>query len=315
MSKYIIPWIIFPLHLISTAQAAQAPQVVVSLKPIHALVSGIMADVGTPTLLLQGGESPHTYTMKPSQAKILHEADLIVWVGAGIEKFLEKPLTTLPNQTRHLRLIDLKGLTLLKARHGGVWETHLHLDSDSHEHEDEPDDPQTTVDPHLWLSPLNATVMVKAIAEILSQKDPSHADRYTKNASRMTQQLDQLDQELTGQLAPVTQRPFLVFHDAYQYFENRYGLTAAGSVTLSPDQSPSVKRVSELRTKIKELQVYCVFSEPQFEPALVNTLMEDTTARRGTLDPLGAELQAGEAAYFTLLRNLANSFRDCLLAK
>ncbi len=309
MLKYIISHITLPL-LITTATAADTPQVVVSIKPIHALVSGVMADVGTPALLLQGGESPHTYTMKPSQVKMLHDADLVVWIGAGIETFLEKPLTTLNKQTQQLRLLDITGLTLLKVRQGGVWESHPHHDSNSHEEEHEED---TQFDPHLWLSPLNAKVMAKAIADTLSQNDPHHATQYAKNLSRLLHQLDQLDQELKVQLAPLQQIPFLVFHDAYQYFEMRYGLTAVGAVTLSPEQSPSVKRLSELRTRLKELQVRCVFSEPQFEPALVNTLIEDTTTRLGTLDPVGAELQAGEEAYVMLLRNLAKSFQECLM--
>lgn len=312
MSKHIISWISLLSNLTLPAYAADTPQVVVSIKPIHALVSGVLAGVGTPALLLQGGESPHTYTLKPSQVKMLQDADLVVWTGAGIEKFLEKPLTTLNDQTRQLRLIDLTGLTLLKVRQGGAWETHSHLDADSAAAEPDHD---TGVDQHLWLSPRNAKVIVTAIAETLSQIDTHHATRYHENVSRLTQQLDQLDQELIDQLTPVKQIPFLVFHDAYQYFELRYGLTAVGAVTLSPDQSPSVKRLFELRTRLKELQVRCVFSEPQFEPALVSTIIEGTSARRGTLDPLGAELQAGVEAYFILLRNLATSFQECLLAK
>jgi zinc transport system substrate-binding protein len=243
---------------------------------------------------------------------VLHDADLVVWIGAGIEKFLEKPLTTVNDKTRQLRLTEVTGLTLLKVRQGGAWEPHSRFDSESHGEEHDHDTP---FDQHLWLSPRNATVIVKAIAKTLSQIDTHHASRYHENVSRLTQQLDQLDQELTDQLAPAKQIPFLVFHDAYQYFELRYGLTAVGAVTLSPDQSPSIKRLSELRTRLKELQVRCVFSEPQFEPALVSTIIEGTATRRGTLDPLGAELQAGVEAYFILLRNLAKSFQECLLAK
>lgn len=303
MWKHIIGWlgILFSL-------ATPAANVVVTIKPIHALVSGVMDKVGTPILLLQGGGSPHTYSLKPSQVKQLREADLVVWMGLGIERFLEKSLATLPSQTKQLSLATVTGLTLLKVREGGAWQPHSHHNASDSDHEEQ-------FDQHLWLDPDNAKIMVKAITAALSQIDAANAARYHDNATHLTERLAQFDQELKVQLAATKNIPFLVFHDAYQYFEQHYGLTAVGAITLSPEQSPSVKRVHELRSRIKDLQVHCVFSEPQFEPALVTTLIEDTSARRGTLDPLGAELQAGTEAYFSLLRKLANSFNECLLAK
>ena len=309
MLKSVVLWISIVFTL--TVQAADPPQVVVTLKPIYALVSGVMAGVGTPVLLLQGGESPHTYSMKPSQIKLLHEADLIVWVGPGMEKFLEKLLVTLHKTTRELQLTEIKGLTILKVRQSGAWESHAHLDL----HENDKSNPSEQIDSHLWLDLYNAKVIVKAIAETLSQLDTKQASRYQDNAVRLTKQVDQLDQELTAQLAPAKNLPFLVFHDAYQYFEKRYGLTAVGSITLSPEQSPSAKKLHELRTRINQLQVRCVFSEPQFEPGLVTTLIEGTPVRRGILDPLGVQLPTGTEAYFVLLRNLADSLNKCLLAK
>ena len=302
MLKPMLFWISLGLSLTIRAD----PQVVVTIKPIHALVSGIMDGVNTPYLLLAGGESPHTYSLRPSQVKQLHQADLLVWIGPAVEKFLEKPLTTLSDQTQVLRLLDVPDLTLLKARRGETWENH-------HHHHDSHPATETEIDQHIWLDPHNAQAMVLAITPVLSQIDPNNAPRYQQNATRLIEQLDQLDQELKKQIAPVKELPFLVFHDAYQYFENRYGIAAVGSISLSPETRPSVKRLHELRSRIKQLQVRCVLSEPQFESALVTTLIEGTLTRRGILDPLGVELTAGTEAYFILLRNLAKSLSQCLL--
>lgn len=278
------------------------PRVVVTLKPIHALASRIMMGVGTPYVLLGGGESPHAYSLRPSQVKQLQEADVLIWVGPALETFLQKPIATLSDSTRVLSLMEVAGLMLLKTREGGVWESHQ-------EHE------EGRLDPHIWLDPHNVEVMVHAIAEVLGQLDVAHAALYAANTIDLLRELEEVDRQLQDQLAPVSKVPFLVFHDAYQYFEQHYGLTAVGAITLSPEQQPSVKRLRELQAHIKELNVRCVFSEPQFEPALVAALMEGTTARSGVLDPLGASLSAGPQAYVTLLRNLADSMRACLLMK
>jgi zinc transport system substrate-binding protein len=228
---------------------------------------------------------------------------VVVWVGPTVETFLEKTMTTLSDKTQILRLIDVPGLNLLKVRKGKVWETH---------HHDEHHDSEFEIDPHIWLSPDNAKIIVQAIARILSQIDANNTARYTANASRLVAQLEQFDQTLKQQLAPVKALPFLVFHDAYQYFEHHYGLTAVGAITLSPESRPSVRRLYQLRARLKKQQIRCIFSEPQFESALVATLIEGSSVRRGVLDPLGADLVAGTESYFTLLGNLANEVKQCL---
>jgi zinc transport system substrate-binding protein len=217
-----------------------------------------------------------------------------------VESFLEKIMRTLSDKTRILRLIDVPGLSLLKVRDGKAWETQSHHHDEHHESEFE-------IDPHIWLSPDNAKVIVQAIAQTLSQIDANNAARYMANATRLVERLDQFDQTLKQQLAPVKALPFLVFHDAYQYFEHHYGLTAVGAITLSPETRPSVRRLYQLRARLKKQQIRCVFSEPQFESTLVTTLIEGTSVRRGVLDPLGADLAAGMDSYFTLLGNLANT--------
>jgi len=301
------------LTLSVQANSALAPQVVVTIKPIHALVSGVMDGVGTPQLLLQGGESPHSYSLRPSQVRQLHAADLLIWVGPTVETFLEKTLTTLSDKTKRLRLLDVQGLTLLKARKGGIWETHHHSDDFAYARDDVSHHADFEIDPHIWLDPHNAKVMLQAIAQTLSQIDVNNAARYMANATRFLARLEQLDQGLKHRLAPLSALPYLVFHDAYQYFEHRYGLSAVGAISLSPETRPSVRRLYQLRVRIKSQQVRCVFSEPQFESALVATVIEDTSAGREILDPLGADLAAGIEAYFSLLRNLANSLNRCLM--
>ncbi|MFP5515512.1 MAG: zinc ABC transporter substrate-binding protein ZnuA [Alphaproteobacteria bacterium] len=310
----------------ATAAQAEVPKVVVSIKPIHSLVASVMRGVGEPTLLVRGGASPHSYTMKPSDAKALSAADLVVWVGPELESFLEKPLKANAPKATRLTLMELKGLTLLETREGGAWEAHDHGHEaghkgqdhkdhghKGHDHKDHDHDGEhEELNSHIWLDPANARAIVKAAAEVLAAKDPADAEAYRTNADRTLQQLDALDAELKATLAPVKDKPFVVFHDAYQYFEARYDLSAVGSITVSPDRRPSAKRLSAIRAKIGGLGAACVFAEPQFEPALVQTVVEGTKAKTGVLDPEGAGLPEGEALYPTLLRNLAASLRGCL---
>lgn len=287
---------------LTLVQAKDIPQILVTLKPIHALVSGVMEGIGQPDLLLSGDESPHTYHFKPSQMSRLSQADLVIWVGPAIEIFLAKPLSL--HSVKQLKLSGLQGLTLLKLRSGALWE-----EDDHHSLSSPTEDFQ--FDQHIWLDPHNAQVMVMAIAEKLGQIDVAHATSYHTNALRFNERLKQLDQSLKKQLTPLKQLPFIVFHDAYQYFENRYGLTILGVVSLSPEQRPSVRRLHELRQRMS--QARCIFKEPQFESALITTLLEGTSTRVNTLDPLGMQLQSGTEAYFQLLQNLGHSLSTCLI--
>lgn len=306
----------------ATAAQAEAPKVVVSIKPIHSLVASVMQGVGEPTLLVRGGASPHSYSMKPSDAKALSAADLVIWVGPELESFLEKPLKANAPKATRLTLMELKGLTLLETREGGAWEAHDHGHKGGHDHKGhdhkhdhkghDHDDEHEELNSHIWLDPANARAIVTATAEALAAKDPAGAEAYRTNADRTLQQLDALDAELKAALAPVKDKPFVVFHDAYQYFEARYDLSAVGSITVSPDRRPSAKRLSAIRAKIGGLGAACVFAEPQFEPALVQTVVEGTKAKTGVLDPEGTELPEGVALYPTLMRNLAASLRGCL---
>jgi len=290
------------------ASAAEPPKVVASITPVHSLVAGVMAGVGSPTLLLKGGASPHAYALKPSDARALASARLVFWIGEDMERFLERPLKTLARRARKIELIEAKGVTVLKQREGGVWGEH---DSEKDGHAEKHGE-ENGHDAHVWLDPRNAKAMTASIVAALARADPGNAAAYRANGARLAAKLDTLDRELDGALAPVRGAPFIVFHDAFQYFERRYRLRAAGAITLDPGRTPGARRLAEIRKVIGARGARCVFAEPQFRPSLVATVIEGSGARAATLDPLGARLAPGPEAYFTLMRRLSTSLVGCL---
>jgi zinc transport system substrate-binding protein len=309
-------WFVLCLGL-STASAwaadLRSPKVVVSIKPIHSLVAGVMQGVAEPRLLVTGGGSPHGYVLRPSEARGLADADLVVWVGGEMESFMVKPLSTLGRNARQLELAEELESQLLPLREGGSWEAHAHAGGDhepeaAERHEEhERHGEHGEYNQHLWLDPQLAQQIVTKTGDALADIDPAHGNQYRENAARLKERLGSLDARLKAKLAPVKKVPYVVFHDAYQYFETAYGLNAVGSVTIDPERRPGARRIREIREKIKELNARCVFSEPQFEPRLVATVIEGTGARTGVLDPLGARLPAGPESYFLLLNALADN--------
>jgi zinc transport system substrate-binding protein len=302
-----------------SAAAGPAPAVVVSIKPIQSLVGGVMDGIGAPQLLIEGAGSPHSFALRPSQARALAEADVVFWVGEDLEAFLARPLAALSDDATVVALSEADGLRLLATREGGMRsgageaaeehaEHHAGHD-DVHEHEEHE---HGAVDMHLWLDPQNGAAMAGAIAATLSAIDPERASAYQANATRIRADLAELDAELAAALAPVRNRPFVVSHDAYQYFEARYGLNAVGSITVDPQRTPGAARLREIRAELEKTEAGCVFAEPQFRPALVETVVEGTGAATGVLDPLGADLAAGPGQYAELLRRLARSLVECL---
>lgn len=309
--------ILLILTILAIPAQAASPRIMVSIKPIHSLVAGVMQGVGEPDLLITGTQSPHTFNLRPSDVKKLNSAELIIWVGEGFETFLTHTLASLPSQTRIVKLMGHAGVAQLPIRQGGVWEKRHH-----HRKQETTGVPHTAnqkephhSDPHIWLSPTNARTIVGIVKEKLSEIDPDNAARYQQNARNLKNQLNKLDQELLERLSKVQWIPFIVFHDAYQFFERHYTLNVIGSITLSPERMPGAKRIHEIRAKLKKLGVRCIFSEPQFEPKLIKTIVEGTEVRTGTLDPLGAELPAGTEAYFSLMRNLTSQLVACLEEK
>lgn len=289
--------------------AAAPPQVVVSIAPLHSLVSGVMAGVAEPRLLIGGGASPHAYALKPSDARALSEAALIVWVGEGLESMLERPLHSLAGKARVLELSTLEGMYQLPTREGGPWEGHDAAEPDTHGaghgHGDE-------MDAHLWLSPDNARRIVMVVARVLTQLDPAHEVQYQANAVATTRRIDVLEQRLALQLASLRERRYIVFHDAYHYFEEAFSLQPAGAIAVSPDRPPGARRISEIRQKIRDSGASCVFSEPQFRSAIVDVVLEGSSARHGVLDPLGSALAPGQDQWFSLMQGLADNLVSCL---
>lgn len=288
---------------------AEVPNVVATVKPLHALVAAVMGDLGTPALIVKGAASPHTYSLKPSDAQALQSASLVFWTGHGLELFLEDSIATLAPHATIVELSQAPGIELLPPRESGTFEEHADGD---HAHAAEDHGHGEEADMHFFLDPANAKVMVTAIADSLVAADPEHADTYRANAAKEAADLDALIAETEASLAPIKDRPFVVFHDAYQYFENRFGLNVAGSITVSPEVSPGADRINEIRNKLKTLDAACVFAEPQFDPRIVNVLTEGTTAKQGVLDPEGANLDEGPGLYRQLIENLATNLKSCL---
>jgi zinc transport system substrate-binding protein len=300
---------------------ASAPEIVVTLKPVHALVAAVMEGAGTPHLLLDGAASPHTYALKPSDVRRLASADVIVRVSRQLEVFLAKPLAQAGSKTRVITLDEVPGMTVYGLRSSADFEAHQHAAdektpgkqkrSSGHNHDHGP--AAQAIDGHLWLDPTNARVAAFHIAEVLGTVAPAEASRFKQNAAALADKLTALDQKIAAELKPLAGRPFIVFHDAYQYLERRYGLSAAGAVSLNPEVPPSALRVSQLRARLAKRGIVCVFAEPQFPPRAIDTIIEGTSVRRATLDPLGAALPAGPDQYFDLMNGFVRDLRGCLM--
>lgn len=332
---------------------ADPPRVATDIPPVHSLVAQVMQGVGKPDLILPPGASPHGYAMRPSEAAMLAEADLIVWTGPILAPWLERAIDTLGANAASLELLETEGTLLLEFREGVAFEhehghEHGHGAEEDHAHGghgddgdegDEGDEARASdahhdhdaeagraeradqeahahdhagADPHAWLDPQNARVWLGAIADALSEADPANAATYARNAAEGQAQLDALADELAKTLAPIRDRPFIVFHDAYHYFEHRFGIEAAGAISLSDASPPGPARISEIRDVLARTGAACVFAEPQFAPGLIETVTEGAPARAATLDPVGQSLEPGPDLYPRLLRDLAAGLRDCL---
>ncbi len=294
--------------------ALAGPRVVVTIKPIHSLAAAILEGVAEPKLMLDGAASPHSYALKPSDAKALSEADAVIYVSRNLEVFLERALASLPAKARVIELEKTPGLRLLPVREGGLHEVsdeghdeHGHGQGHGHGPAGE-----GAFDVHFWLDPLNAIAMARHLAAEFARLDPAHAAQYQANAGKLEAALAAFDAELKATLGGLGGRPFIVFHDVTQYFESRYGLNSAGSITVSPEQAPGAKRLAAVRARIEDAKAICVFSEPEFPPKLVQTLTMGTDAKRGVLDEIGAAIPAGPGQYFALMRADAESLAACL---
>lgn len=293
-------------------QAASSPKVVVTIAPVHSLVAGVMEGIGAPVLLVPPGASAHSYTLKPSQARALSAAGVVIRVGGQLENFLDRALVNLAGKAAVVTLAQSPGMILYAPREGGVWrKPGEHGERPGRAGEPGPRTPGN-IDPHIWLDPENAKHIVGAVSLTLQKTYPDHAGAFERNTKKIIARLRKLDRELREATEPVRSRPFVVFHDAYRYFEERYALNAAGAITISPDRPAGARRLAEIQARIRSQGVVCVFAEPQFRPALVEMLIAGTGVKAGELDPAGAGLAPGGELYFNLMRNLAASLSACL---
>ena len=321
---------IFLLLFTANSSANADIKVVASIKPIHSLASYLMDGVGKPDLIVDGYASPHGFAMKPSHAKMLQNADLIFWVGEDLENFLEKPLKSIAKKAEKIELIEIKGLTKLEFRERNIFEEHddhghddhkehghkedKHDDHKEHGHkEDKHDDHKGHAhgehDPHIWLDPMNAKVILNEMVEHLIENDPKNASKYKSNLKKALKDIDKLNKDVKKELSKSTAS--IVFHDAYQYFEKRYDVNILGAFTVNTDVMPGAEQLAEIREIIEHDKVTCVFSEPQFNPDIIKAVAKDMNIKTGVVDPLGATLDPSKDLYFKLIRNMSASFKGC----
>jgi len=296
---------------------ADRPRVVVDIAPIHALVAQVMEGIGMPDLIIQPGATPHEYSLRPSEAAALQSADLVFWIGPDLTPWLEEAIETLAPAADLTTLMDVDGTVQLEFREDAVFEAHDHSDqADDDEHDDHADHgDHAGHDPHAWLSPKNAMTWLEVIAGRLSAVDPVNSDAYLANAASGRAAIEALMDEVDATLDPVRGRAFIVFHDAYQYFETDFDISASGAISISDASDPSPARIAEIRGQIAEQGVDCVLAEPQFNPGLVATVLRGSDAQMGIVDPLGADLELGAELYPQLIRNLSNALAECLHSK
>lgn len=309
------------LLFLSPIHASAEISIVASIKPIHSLVSAVMEGVASPEIIIDGANSPHDFSLKPSQARILQNADIVFWIGHEFETSLDKSIKEVAKDARSVELMDVDGLTLLEYRdfdveeegHGKEHEHEgEHKAEHKGEHEDEHEHAHGEFDPHIWLDPKNASILVDHIASTLAEFDTANADKYNKNALVIKTKLNVLLEQISSDLAGLNKREFFVFHDGYHYFENRFGFDAKDSISITPENKPGAEHISDIRGKITAFGDVCVFSEPQFESKILSALTDGTSAKVNELDPIGAKLENGSELYFQLLANMAEAFRNCL---
>jgi zinc transport system substrate-binding protein len=292
-------YIITSLLASTTVAMADVPRVVTDIPPVHALVSQVMGGLGTPTLLLTKGADEHDFALRPSQATEVATSDLVVWIGPELTPWLDAALQNRAEGAAALALLDAEG-TMTRP-----YAEHAEVEHDDHDHDG--------TDPHAWLDPDNGKIWLSLIAAELSRLDPDNAATYASNAATASAGIDTLDAEITTLLAPVKDKPIVMFHDAFEYYAAQYGLTIAGTIALGDAASPGAQRLSELRATMQSGEVLCIFPEVQHDPALVAQMAEGTGARiGGALDPVGSSLTQGPGAYAELLQGMARTIADCV---
>ena len=349
--------LVFAFGCAATSAAAEVPQVAVDIAPVHSIVAAVMGDLGSPALVVPPGASPHDHALRPSEARSLNNADIVIWMGPQLAPWLARPIESLAGQAAVIDLLAHPTTELLDIRSGATFGAHdhdhghkdddgyddahdhdaEHDDNDDHEHDhdkardhddhghddahghdDDHDKDHAdahrneqggAVDPHAWLDPVNAMAWASAIGDALATVDPENAATYAANAEQFSLKINAVKGEIETILEPVKGRSFVVFHDAYHYFEHRFDVEASGAVSSNDAAAPSAARLSELRAEIAALGAVCALTEPQFNPAILDALGPVTL---GEVDPIGVNLEPGPDLYPQLLSNMAMALANCL---
>ena len=307
------------MAMIGGVAMSDTPKVAVDISPVHSLVSRVMHGVGTPDLIVQAGASPHGYTLRPSEAKALQDAQMVFWMGESLSPWMEGALDTLSSDATIITLLERDETILLEFREGALFEEHDHDDHGDEKHDDHGDEKHDdhddhghgSYDPHAWLSPDNARIWLNLIASQLSIVDPENAGTYFANAAAGRLEIEALKAEVNSLLEPVRGKKFIVFHDAYQYFEEAFKISASGAISLGDASKPSPARIAEIQGRIEEESIDCVLSEPQFNKGLVATVMAGSNANTNVIDPLGVGLKPGPNLYNELIRDMTKTLVDC----
>ncbi|MCK8066883.1 zinc ABC transporter substrate-binding protein [Cobetia sp. 1CM21F] len=343
MRHRLLPYLSLPLMLAPVVAVAEVPSVAVDIPPVHSLVARVMGELGSPDLVIQSGASPHGYSMRPSEARALSDADVVFFVSDELTPWLAKARTSLAADADAVELMEVSGTLHLTYREGPTFEAHHHADeassahgetqgeehdehgdhkahADRDEHHDDDHEAHADHDehghdgenPHGWLDPVNAHTWLGAIAESLAAQDPEHAATYRSNAQAGQQELEALTESLSARLAQVQGTRYIVFHDAYQYFEHRFDVPASGAISLGDASTPSPARVKEIQARVKQDDIQCVFREPQYNPALIESVFEGTGVKTSIVfEPLGVGLPLGESLYPQLIERLGQGILGC----
>ena len=291
--------------LISYSSLNAEVKVVATIKPIHSLVAGVMDGLGSPSLIVDGSNSPHNFSLKPSHAKMIEDAEIIFWVGEDLETFMIKSLESIANNATKVSFMDLDSIIKLKFKEENILEVEGYND----DHDDHDDHADGEFDAHIWLDPKNAIEIVNEIAKILSLKDPNNKNVYYSNAEKLNHSLNELIEKIN--LSINKDARFIVFHDAYQYFEKRFDVSSAGALILNEEALPSAKKVSEIHKIIKKQNINCIISEPQFNPNIIKSIAQDSSILTRSFDPLGSSFDTNKNLYFEMILSLSNSLKDC----
>jgi len=301
--------------IVVASAGADVPKVVTDIAPIHGLVSMVLGERGTPDMILPPNASPHEYAMRPSDARALGQADLVIWVGTALTPWLAGPLDTLAPAALRIELMNVPGTKVLGLREAGVFDPHGHGDDEGHQDNDDDSsakDQGGMRDPHMWLDPDNAVLWLKEIAGQLSALDPEGADGYRANALMAAGAIragaDRIHLDLSG----VKDRPFVVLHDGFLYFETYFGLTSVAAVKSAEADQPGPARMSQIRATLRDSGVVCAFSEPQIDSGLLDTATDGLDIGRGIIDPIGVNLPLGEDHYLALMASISDSVKRCL---